>query len=494
MVKKRFMGLKAVAAVLALSVVMTGCSNAGGGTGSKSVNNESKNSSGAEVSQQSQGTDTGDKTELTYLAWNMGTEAENNIERRMIKEFENQNQDVTVKIMEVPLNADGTNGSYDEYMNTLASKKALPDVFMWANVPETAINAWAADVSAFTANDAEYANVIDVVREGGVQGGKTFGIPYAMHISGITQNYKIFDELNVPLLDYDYTIEELVEKIAATTTEKYRGTDEPGILDWGSLVLNDTIGFGTFDGEKYNFSSPEFAKIIGIYQNIIAKGYSGHSSFIKPAAWLPEGVTWAWGEGYVAVQREYSWFLGGVLNGERPFDSDMIPLPGEKIVVVPDYIFVSETSANQEKAYALCKWMSFSSEGLKHRNQIKADNADLNGYSGVPLNAGTDEEIDNFFLEDYEEKFPNFCRMYRAMKEKPENVYIENYKIVPGYPESRMTADTGVVGTIDGKDVSLTMDQLISAIVKGEKQLADYAVEMDKIANQILADKQAKLG
>lgn len=426
---------------------------------------------------------------LSYMAWNLGTAEEDNLERKMLAKFQELHPNVTVNIVEVPLNEDGSPGDYGSYLNTLASQKALPDVFMWTNVPDTASAGWAADVSEYALNDIEYQNVVEAVREGGTVNGKVYGIPFQMHLYGIMINYNIYDELNVEPLPYSYTLDDLLEKIAATTTDKYRGIDNFAIEDWGALTESDTIGYGTFDGEKYNFSSKEFAKAIDIYREVVEKGYTGNLSFTSP--WLPEGVGWAWGEGYIANQYEASWSLASFQSGNMPFKADLYPLPNEKVVMVPDYIFVSSNTQNAQAAYELAKWMSFGVDGMKARIAIKEEFG-IVGYSGIPLNAGYDSEIDEYFLKDYQD-FPMFLKVYASLKEKPENVFVEGYKVVPGYSKSRFEADTGVVGTVNGQEKSLTMSELIIAIIKGEKKLSDYAAEMDKVANKIYQDAIANL-
>ncbi|MBE5967935.1 MAG: hypothetical protein E7255_13390 [Lachnospiraceae bacterium] len=426
---------------------------------------------------------------LSYLAWNLGTAEEDNLERKMLAKFQEVYPNVTIEIVEVPLNEDGSAGDYGNYLNTLASQKALPDVYMWTNVPDTASAGWAADVTTYAEENTEYQNVVAAVRDGGQINGKVYGIPFQMHLYGIMQNYNIYEELNVDPLPYSYTLDDLLEKIAATTTDKYRGSDNLAIEDWGALVNSDTIGFGTFDGEKYNFSSEEFAKAINTYKEVVEKGYTGNASYTEP--WLPEGVNWAWGEGYIANQYEASWSIAGFQNGERPFKSDLIPLPNEKVILIPDFIFVAANTENTEAAYELAKWMSFGVDGMKARMEIKEDNG-IVGYSGLPLNAGFDAEIDEYFLKDYED-FPMFLQVYASLKEKPENVYVEGYKVIPSYTKSRFDADTGVVGTVNGEEKSLTMSELIIAIIKGDKQLSDYASEMDKVANNIYKDAKANL-
>lgn len=494
--KKLLSSLMAV--ILVAALVFTGCSKSDKGKEPTGNNQEvTDNGSKDDPDKDTGNSGTEEPTPgifdepvtLSYLAWNLGNAEEDNLERKMLAKFTEVHKNVTIDIVEVPLNEDGSAGNYGDYLNTLASQKAIPDVFMWTSVPDTASAGWAADVTAYAQEDEEWKNVVSAVRDGGFVGEKVYGIPYAMHLFGIMQNYNIYDELNVDPLPYSYTLDDMLEKIAATTTDVYRGIDNFAIEDWGALVNSDTIGFGTFDGEKYNFSSEEFAKAINVYKEVVEKGLTGNGSFTGP--WLPEGVNWGWGQGYVANQYEASWAIAGFQNGERPFKSDLLPLPNEKVVLVPDFIFVAANTTKAQAAYELAKWMSFGVDGMKARMEIKDDNG-IVGYSGLPLNAGFDAEIDEYFLKDYAD-FPMFLQVYASLKEKPENVHVEGFKVVPGYTNSRFEADTGVVGTVNGEEKSLKMSELIISIIKGEKQLSDYAVEMDKVANNIYNDAKANL-
>lgn len=426
---------------------------------------------------------------LSYMAWNLGTEEENNLERQMLARFDELYPNATIEIVEVPLNEDGTAGDYGAYLQTLAAKKDLPDVFMWTSVPDTAADGWSADISEFATADEDFQNVVETMRNGTLVNGKVFAVPYQMHLFGLIFNADIFNEMNVNLPDYNYSLEELTTMISETTSDVYKGTENLAIEDWGAMALSDTIGFGTFDGEKYNFDSPEFAQAIEIYKGMVERGEVGHGRYSEP--WLPEGVSWAWGEGYVAVQYDASWSVAGMMNGNVGVEGDMYPLANEKVVIVPDFVYIADNSEHKEAAYELAKFMSFGLDGTLERIAIREAEG-IDSYYGLPLTAGYNEEIDNYFLSDYED-FPMFQQIYRDLKEKPENSYLEGYKIVPGYAQSRFTADTGIIGNVDGTEKSLTIEELVFAMVRGEKSVADYGAEINKIANKHYEEAKVKV-
>lgn len=422
----------------------------------------------------------GQKVPLTYLAWNLGTKEEPSLDREMLLAFQEAHPDVALTILEVPTNADGTAGSYDNYLNSLAAQANLPDVFMWTSVPDTAARGWSLNVSDYALNDPDFQRVTAALRENSKVNGHVYAFPSSMYLYGMAVNQTIFEELNVPPLPFSYTIDDLRDRIARTTTDKYKGIDNFAIEDWGAFTLDSKLGFGTFDGERYNYTSDAYASVIGIYQDVASRRQTGNGNIVEPSSWLPEGAGWAWGEGYIALQYEATWSLDGFVNGDRPFKADILPLPGEKAVLVPDFIYVGANTKQTALAYELAKWMSFGADGQKKRVEIaKAAGKNLDR---MPIAPGAYPEIDSYYLQNYR-SLRNFIQLYEMIQQKPENVIVEGYKVVPGYERSRYTADTGVLGMVGGVQKSMTMNELVMSIVRGERQLADYAAEMERIAN-----------
>jgi len=420
---------------------------------------------------------------LRYMSWDLGTEEENNMRRQMLAAFEAKYENVTIEIVDVPLRADGTGGDYGEYLNTLASQQNLPDVFMWTSVPDTTASGWSRDVSEYAFADPDFQNVVQVMREGCQLDGKVYAFPYAMFLFGIAFNLDLLDELNVAAPAYNYSMQDLMDIIAATTTATTKGTDSFRVEDWGPIVTSD-LGFGTFDGEKFNFTDPAFAEAIGYYQEVVAKGQTAHGDFDKDPSWKPEGMGWAWGEGYIGTAFEASWSANSWASDDSTLRTDLWPLPNEKTVIIPDFIYVANNTENPEWAYKLASWMTYNKEGQLARIEITKAIGPDQTYGSIPVMAGTIPEVDEFALQGLD-KLPMFLKLYNSLSEKPENAVVEGYKIVPGYHEARFSADTGVMGTVNGEEKSLTMEQLINAIIRGEKNLADYAAEMERIANEV---------
>ena len=71
-----------------------------------------------------------DRTVIKYAAWNLGSANDNNIERRMIKAYEDENPDVRIDIIERPRIVDGegneSDATWDAFFNAQAAIQDMP--------------------------------------------------------------------------------------------------------------------------------------------------------------------------------------------------------------------------------------------------------------------------------------------------------------------------------------------------------------------------------
>lgn len=448
----------------ALAVSATGCGNKAP---------ETTTGEAGKADQKKEETNNGEVTKLSYLAWDTGTVEDPSIERVMVEIYDEAHPEVEIEVMSLP---EGT--GYDEYVATLAASAQMPDVFAWASVAGTIINGWAADVSEYALADEEYGMVNEGTREGGQVNGKVYGIPKAMHYQGIMMNKDIFQQNNVDFLEYGYTIDDLMTAIEKNTTSRTKGVDFLRIESWYPFTQNPEYGFASYDGEKVNLTSPEYAKGIELAQKITQNNWDMKNT--SPAEFFgTEG--WAWGEiGGIALQLEGTWNLTGLKN-TAGFEYDYIGLPGGHTILINDYIFVSESSKDKAAAYDFAKWMAYSLDGTNERFDI-AEKSDVYTYNSVPL-ITTNDELNKRYFKIVAD-FPGFIKAYNQLAENPELLHVEGYKEIPGFEAAIYKADTGVQGkNAEGATYSMNIEQLRDAIIKGEYKLSDYASKMNDIAN-----------
>ena len=117
-----------------------------------------------------------EKYDLTYATWNLSTEAVNNVERQMIKKFEDANG-VKVKIEEVSVS--GT--AYEDSISALAIKDKLPDVFMLPNINFGLKNRYVSDITDLVTADTtgDWDKIPDAIEEGVHFKNGIYAIPFS---------------------------------------------------------------------------------------------------------------------------------------------------------------------------------------------------------------------------------------------------------------------------------------------------------------------------
>jgi multiple sugar transport system substrate-binding protein len=109
---------------------------------------------------------------LRYANWNLGTEEENNIQRQLVQAYTDAHPHVTIEFVDM-----SAEGGWDAVLTSYAAKGELPDVFMANNVPLYVQNGWLADLTDLTANDPDWANVPQVLKDSFTYSGKVLGLP-----------------------------------------------------------------------------------------------------------------------------------------------------------------------------------------------------------------------------------------------------------------------------------------------------------------------------
>lgn len=464
---KRFFSLAAATAIAGMTLV--GCS---GNTAESGGKVDSNNDSVETVTK-----DTEEKVVITYANWNLGTEEENNLERRMIAEYMERNPHVEIKIAE---NID--TAQYLESLTTAAAAGNLPDVIMLQNIPTPLSNEWLMDISSLVEGDEDWAKIAQPVVETTMHSGNIYAMPAGQYFCGYYLNTDLFEQENIRELEFGYTLEEFENAIKSVTSLN-KGIigleDETSMIDWYAGLSNDDLGWFTWDGEKYNLDSVEFKDSLNKARELATGGYVyGALSAEEQQNFKGTNGYEAWIEGEVAFKYDGTWAAQGM--SELPFNTKFVGLPNSKTVIVNDYMGVSKNAENAEEAYEFAKWMTFSKEGTLARIDIAEEN-DL-VYGSLPII--NDEEL----LERYFEY--NMIDGVEEIYAEIDNAIVETFKSTPGYENSRWHATTGLkVGDIE----NITIGDLVFNCFRGTANIEDYATQLNELANQKFEEANAAI-
>lgn len=373
--------------------------------------------------------------DISYATWNLSTEAVNNVERQMIKEFEKRNN-VRVRIEENI--AQGT--GYPDSITALALKNKLPDVFMLDNIQYGLSTKYSSDVSDLINADTTKAwdSIPKPIEEAVHYNNGIYAIPFGMYMMGYFANVDLLKEKNLNgYLNGEFTFDKLYQ-IASKATNKKDGimglSHENTIIEWYPASKNANLDWFTWDGSKYNLDSEEFKEGIEKTKMLRDGGYTFDSLSADERKDLFEGVEGyvdLWNKGKLALRWGASYEAPNMLEN-TDFETRFLGVPGGRTPIVGDYLAISSTCKNRELAYKFAKWMSFDPDGIRQRISIEKQITNT-----MPLT--TDEAV----IAEYFDKFDAIDGMKDVFKTL-DNGIVECTKVVPGYTLSRWKALTGI--------------------------------------------------
>lgn len=418
------------------------------------------------------------KYDLVYATWNLGTEAGNNIERQMIKAFEDK-FDVKIKIEEnISLTA------YDESIRALAVKNNMPDVFMLSNINFGLSERYVSDITDLINADTsgDWNDIPKPIEEAVHYKSGIYAVPFAMHMMGYFVNVDLLELYGLEdFIDQEFTYESFLNVVQEMANKKGDGegyiglSHENTILEWYPSSVNDDYGWYTWDGSSYHLDSSEFAKGMELTLDMRRNKYT-YDSLTEDdrAQYFPsvDGYIDLWNQGRLAIRWGYSYEVPDMIkNAPAERRIKFMGVPGGRTPMVGDYLAISNTCENRDLAYKFAKWMSFDPAGIRER--ISRDKDVTNT---MPLS--TNQTI----IDEYFDKFAAVEGLKEAF-DTLDNGIVESVKVVPGYTRSRWTALVGTALPVeDGANANV--GQLIDWCWTGKLSFADYATQLNKKANE----------
>lgn len=440
-----------LAVILSLSLGLVGCSN---NEGASSESNNEKESNDTKE-------DSGDKITITYGTWQDSKEVD-----QVIKAFEKSHPNIDVK-------QDKSLGwPWNEKLSAAAAAGKLPDVLWTFGVPTAVTNGWLEDLTPYLEKDDNYdpEKTFESVLKTANYDGHQYAMPHSMHAIVMLLNTDLFEKENVEVPDSSWTLDDLRKASVQLTNynEHQLGFLNPrGYREVLPVQFDNSLEWGTWDGEQYNFSSAAYVDS----QNYINTLWNEDK--VSPSVYTQEERDkWfgkdkdAWTLGKVGIRYDGTWGLTGNAENNK-FNWTVRPIPGvdgHRVPLVADYVGISKSSEHKEAAYEFLKWLTFSKEGWFDRKD-----------AGVPVARSipliNDKEIWDAYLSD--EAVPE--EMAEIIKEIP-NGTVDPLKAHPGYTEAL--------------EMIAKMNEKFD---KGEAKPSDVGAELDQKANASYENAMNKL-
>ena len=406
---------------------------------------------------------------LRYANWNLGTEADNNIERQMIKTYTYSHPWVTIQIVDM-----SGDGGWDGILTGLAAKGQLPDVFMANNVPLYVQNGWLADLGAVSSADPDWPFIAQPLKDAFTYSGKLMALPAGQFIMGYWVNTDLYDKANLDAPAYGMSVDDFftTAKALNNPAKGILGLDEQFAIEgWYPHTQDAKLMYYGFDGTHMNYNSAAFKDAVAKTTEMIPYTWQGLTDADKKN-FKSVGPWELFTNQEVGVRWDASWNLPGWVKDAK-FNWDFVGIPGGSQAIVFDAMVVSKTSVNVAAAYDFARWMTFGSEGYQER-------AGLSKPLGLGLNLPVAMTPDNIALF---KTFVDKPGINKALDNLNGSLLESLAKVVPGYIQARWEGKPGI-DIADQKDVSIgwMLDNAPAGLFKFE----DYSAKLETFANNIM--------
>lgn len=417
-----------------------------------------------------------DAVTLRYANWNVGTEEENNLQRQLVAAYTAAHPNVTVEFVDM-----SGDGRWDEKLTNLAARGELPDVWMADVTPFYIQSGWAADLTDLVAEDPDWQNVPEVLREAVQYDDRVMALPAAQFVMGYWVNQDLFDSANLDAPTYGVSVEDFFAATSAVSDvgQGVLGVNEmEPILGWYPSTQDESLGWFGFDGTHMTYNSAAFKAGVDAAAEALEQTWQGLDDDER-TAFASQGPWELFLNQEVGAQWDGGWVVPGYADNAT-FNWDFVGIPGGNQAMVTDLLVVSATTANLEAAYDFAKWMSFSSEGYASEAAI-AEAADL-VPTRMPVSV-TPESIDLYM------SFVGERPGLRQALENLDNSLVESLvKIVPGYVNARWEGRPGIDV---GENADVNLGFIFGNLTTGQFEYSNLSAQLEEFANNQLDEAAA---
>lgn len=284
---------------------------------------------------------------------------------------------------------------YADSLTQLAAEGNMPDVINIENPLQAYNNGWMYDMTDLFLSDPDSAVYPQDFLQYGVVNNKLVGLIGAMYAYGIEVNLTLLEELNIPIPEYDWTVDEwadilrkacvpgtswgtetLWEILTYMIPSYVPGTTAAG-YDKETLRLPESEGWVEFYNMVETLVADEVSTDTYIARNIDYSWTADEANIQKINDWKMENFGAAdnlWLRGKIAMRMRPSWNMNW--DGNNPelytgFDYDVYPFPtlveGElaPTALLNEFLGMSATTKHPEEAYLLVKYMTYDMDGYE---------------------------------------------------------------------------------------------------------------------------------
>jgi multiple sugar transport system substrate-binding protein len=312
---------------------------------------------------------TTDTIHLTYSVWD-----DYEMTEFLAEKFHQKYPNITIEVKQLPL--DG----YTDALAALAANREMPDLYQFLALPGPVNNGWFGDFSEYWFNDPDVAQYFDSLKPSTLIDGKRAFRMVCEYLPCVAfLDRGVFSKLNVPMPDYNWTYEQMLELIKTMTRPDqhiFGYNYYLGPITHAPVVLNDALSEFGWDGEQYHLEG-EWADAVNLVADYRRLGYQALQGTDAWAAASGDIDMWPGNSGLVAIQIDAWWTLNNIYmkSEAREKGIDMAPYvvprganakTNHKVAFL-DFGAISSGTKYPREAYEALKFMSFDKEAWMYR-------------------------------------------------------------------------------------------------------------------------------
>lgn len=270
-----------------------------------------------------------------------------------------------------------TEDSAQEYLTAKASTGSLPDIVFDEAGPMTLYisQGWVYPITEYVKDDPTFDSIPSNLISDYTFGGELYALPLQATFGGVYINPDVLEALNVDMPEFDWTPDDMLDLMKATTNSKYSAVSGIEQLDyWMAAVYGKTCTLQGYDFTTRQFSTQgsyvkalEYAANIMKLPGVVANSLKNSTSGGKSDYEIKFGTGDAWKEGKIAMAVNTGTWSYTSASYE---DSEFLPYPQDastpgRINLHVDHCFMTTAvkEENKEAAFQVLRYLTYSTEG-----------------------------------------------------------------------------------------------------------------------------------
>ena len=248
------------------------------------------------------------------------------------------------------------------------------------------------DISSYVKSDSEWKYVDENLKEVVTIDEKVYMVPYKQYYYGYVINEDFVKEnLNYTPTIGDFDVDKFLESVCSLDNSDEHMVSISSVsnmINWlpAALDTENKLSYYFFNGERFDFKNDNVIKSLTVLQKLLDK-----KSKLCLEAYDDFGASFGsydqfniFAEGKIGFLEAYN-AIALYDNYSMNFNSKFIGYPGNKVVSIPYYMYVTKDCLNPKEAYEVVKYLSFGKNGIKASLEILKESNKKLGF-GLPVN------------------------------------------------------------------------------------------------------------